>query len=269
MPNLRFAAFLLTSVLAALAQAEPLPVLRLCYELEGLPPYINTAEADRDLPQPGLVLELIEQAARQAQVRVQTHRQPWKRCLHELQAGTSDGAFVAIWLAERDAWGRFPGRDPQRQLAADPRYRLWRVDYPIIVRKGSALQWDGQHFSGVRQGVGAPLGYAASQRLRELGVLASESLAPAKALKLVAAGRLDGYVLEREIGLALLERQALGGQLMFLPKPLLETDWYLPLSHQFYAAHPELAEGFWQALAEQRERHGADLARRYLRQPPP
>lgn len=264
MLNLRCITLLLTAALAVPVQAESLPVLRLCHELGGLPPYINTAEADRDLPQPGLILELIEQAARQAQVQVQTHQQPWKRCIHELQTGTSDGAFVAIWQAGRDVWGRFPGRDPQRQLPADPHYSLWRVDYPILVRKGSALQWDGQRFQGVKYQLSAPLGYVARQRLEALGVLSSTSLTPAKALNLVAKGRLDGYVMERHVGQTLIDRLQLGDELMLLPQPLLEADWYLPLSHQFYQRHPEVAERFWRALAAQRDQLAVGLTRRYL-----
>lgn len=253
-------------LLPALAMAEERTRLRLCIEDGGLPPY--TSPPSHAQPgQPGLVIELVEQAARQIGVQVDLHQKPWKRCVRELGQGASDGIVMAIWQADRDAWGRYPGRDVEADTAVDPERRLWRVTYPILVRAGSALQWDGQRFSGVVYGVGAPLGYVASQRLQELGVLAGGSLAPAKAVRLVAMGRLDGYVLEREIAQQMLERQQLQGQLAPLPVPLLETDWYLPLSHQFYAANPALAERFWQALGEQRERLGAELARRYLHQP--
>lgn len=264
MPILRCATLLLTLVLAAPAFAEPLPLLRLCHELEDLPPYISSNESNRDLPQPGLVLELIERAARHAQVQVQMHRQPWMRCMHEVQAGTSDGAFVAVWQADRDVWGQFPGRDLQRQKPVDPYYRLWRVDYPIIVRKDSALQWDGQRFQGLTYKLSSPLGYAARQHLEDLGALNTTSLTPAKALKLVARGRLDGYVLERHVGQELIQRLQLGEQLELLPLPLFNDDWYLPLSHQFYQRYPEVAERFWQALAMQREAFAKQLAQRYL-----
>ena len=53
-------------------------------------------------------------------------------------------------------------------------------------------------------------------------------------------------------------------QLVLLPKPLLETEWHLPFSHPFYAAHGDVAERFWRALGEQREKHGDELRRRYL-----
>ena len=53
-------------------------------------------------------------------------------------------------------------------------------------------------------------------------------------------------------------------QLVLLPTPLLETEWHLPFSHPFYAAHGDVAERFWRALGEQREKHGDELRRRYL-----
>lgn len=250
-------------LLAAPVWAEPPVALRLCIEPSGVEPYIVDAAA----AQPGLLLELVERAAKQAGVDLAIHSQPWKRCILEVQNGSSDGLLVALWREERDAWGRFPGRDPARGTPVDPGMRVWRADYRVFVHRQSALQWDGMRFSGVSAGVGAPLGYVISQYLRSLGVLASESMPADKAMNLVAAGRLDGYVLEREVGQALVERLRLHGQLEMLPTPLMEVEWYLPLSHQFYQRYPQLAERFWLAISEQRERAGPQLAQRYLREP--
>ncbi|MEO4048273.1 hypothetical protein AAFN46_14460 [Pseudomonas sp. CAU 1711] len=265
MANLRVWILLLSGAWASVATAEgEWPRLRLCYEVGGLPPYTSSPPG-WPAEQPGLVIELIQQAANQARLRLDLHQQPWNRCVLEVRQGSSDGTFVAVWQADRDVWGRYPGRIPLSEAPVDVGQRLWQVEYLIMVPPDSRLQWDGQRFGGVVHGVGAPLGYATSQRLRELGVLAQESLAQATALRLVLAGRLDGYVLEREIGLALIDEMGLRGRLVPLPLPLMRTDWYLPLSHQFYAANPELAERFWQAIAEQRERLAEELAGRYLR----
>lgn len=247
--------------LALPAFAAQWPTIRLCYESAALVPYTS---APADKRGAGLIIELLEAAAQQAQVRLQLHQQPWKRCIHEMRQGSTDGIFVAVWQPDRDAWGRFPGRDPRLGTAADPARALWPVQYVVIGRAGGRLSWDGQRFSGVRHGVAAPLGYVVSQRLQALGVLASESMAPPKALGMVAAGRLDGYVLEREIALDLLDQLQLQEQLVLLPTPLLETEWHLPFSHPFYAAHSDVAERFWRALGEQREKHGDELRRRYL-----
>lgn len=243
-------------------------MLRLCYESEDLVPY-TAPQPNSPVGQPGLLLELVEQAARQARLRLDLHRRPWKRCIHEVRQGDSDGLFAAIWQADREAWGRFPGRLAQGMAPVAERQRLWRVTYRIIVRPDSSLEWDGRRFFGIVHGIGAPLGYATSQRLQALGVLASESFAVDKGLRMTAAGRLDGYVLEHEIGQALIERLQLQDRLTLLPMPLMTSDWYLPVSHQYYRDHPELAERFWAALAEQRERLGGELAQRYLTTPTP
>lgn len=264
MPVTRLLASLLLAALTGSATADDSwPLLRLCHEIEDLPPYINTSAANQHLPQPGPLIELLELAARQAEVRLELQRRPWKRCIHQLELGQSDGIFVAMWQPERDAWGRFPGRDAKQGSPVNPDYRLWRVDYPIIVRKDTPLQWDGTRFTGVSSGLSAPLGYVATQKLQKLGVLAGTPQTPEKALRLVAAGRLDGFVLERRVALSLIERLGLGGQLGLLPQPFIVDDWHLPLSHQFYQSHPQVAQRFWQAIAGQREAHAEEWRIRY------
>jgi polar amino acid transport system substrate-binding protein len=252
---------LFLALLPTLALAEQ-PLLRICYEAEDSMPFLTDAEQAK----PGLLVELVRSAAQQADLRLAFQRRPWKRCIIQLQAGQSDGIFAAIWQADRDAWGQFPGRDPERQQAVDRNYRLWQVDYPIITRADSALQWDGQQFSGVQYGISAPLGYIASQRLQALGVESQGAinLSTEKALKLVALGRLDGYVVERQIGNTHIRKLGLQSDLRTLPLPLMQADWYLPLSHQFTRQHPQQAQRFWQALRDQRQRQEADLSRRYL-----
>lgn len=250
---------LLLPLMPACALAEH-PLLRICYESDDAMPFWTDAQQAK----PGLLVELIQAAARQADLRLAFQRQPWKRCVMQLQSGQSDGIFAAIWQADRDAWGQFPGRDPQRALPVDRNYRLWQADYPIITRVDSSLQWDGQQFSGLQHGLSAPLGYIASQRLQALGVLATASQSAEKALKLVALGRLDGYVIERQIGNTHIRELGLQSNLKVLPIALLEADWYLPLSHRFTEQHPELARRLWQALREQRQRQQAELSQRYL-----
>lgn len=244
-------------------RAEGKTTLRLCYQLQDHPPFTlpaNNAQA----PGPGILLELIQAAATESQLAIAWQRLPWKRCILALQKGEVDGIFPTIWQAERDAWGQFPGRDRQRDLPVQRQYRLWQADYPIATRRDTSLSWDGQRFANLKYGLNSPLGYLTHQRLADLGALANVSLQPEKALQLVASGRLDGFVIERNISLALIKELQLQEQLQFLPLPLLQADWHLPLSHPFYQRHPQLAMRFWQALGQQRETREAELRQRYL-----
>ncbi len=253
------ALFLILTPLTAEAER---PLLRICYEADNALPFWTDAEQAN----PGLLIELIRSTAKQLDLRLEFQRQPWKRCVIQLQNGQSDGIVAAIWQADRDVWGQFPGRDPKHEQPVDRNYRLWQADYPIITRINSPLQWDGQQFSGVQHGLSAPLGYVASQRLQALGVLNTISLSPEKSLRLVSLGRLDGYAIERQIGNAHIRKLGLQSELTVLPIPLLQADWYLPLSHQFTRQHPQLAQSFWQALREQRQQQAKALTQRYLQQ---
>jgi polar amino acid transport system substrate-binding protein len=263
MPHMYFSLVALALLAPATALAATPEVLRLCYETEDSKPFWGTV-ADHRMPGQGLLLDLIQSAAKQANLRLELQRQPWKRCILQLQQGQSDGIFAAIWQPERDLWGQFPGRDAQSDAPVQRNYRLWQVDYPIIVRNGGTLEWNGKQFSGTKNGLSAPLGYVANQQLAALGVLAKSTYNAEIALNLIARGRLDGYVLERQIARSHIRNLGLQAQLAFLPKPLLEADWYLPLSHQFYRQHPQVAQRFWQALGEQREARAAELTARYL-----
>jgi polar amino acid transport system substrate-binding protein len=256
----------LTLLLPTAAFASPPMTLRICYEITDSLPFFAGPTAVDPTGQ-GLLNDLIMSAAKQAELHIELQRQPWKRCILQLQQGQVDGIFAAIWQPERDSWGQFPGRDAKTNAPLQRTYRLWQVDYPIIRRNGSPLVWDGQQFSGTKNGLSAPLGYVANQRLAALGVLAKPTYNAEIALKMVAADRLDGFVLERQVAQTYIRNLGLQQQLSALPEPLLKADWYLPLSHQFYREHPEIAQRFWQALAEQREARSAELSARYLSTP--
>ncbi len=253
---------LLLCSLAGAPLASPAPV-RICYEYHAQPPYIF-GEHDVPTQHAGLLVELITQAVIASGLDVAFYRASWNRCLQDLKDGDADSTFAMIWTDDRDRWARFPKQtDGQLRTHA----RLWRGNYRVFTAIDHPLTWDGQQFSGLQFGLGAPLGYVAYQRLQAMDVLHPMALEPRWGLRLVAKGRMDGYVVDEYIGRWWLHQEQITEQMKILPASFFRDDWYLPFSLRFYDQNPEQAERIWSELARIREQLGDVLARRYLLDP--
>jgi len=259
--------------LPAIAQAEQ-PKLRICYESAEFKPYFNGTD-EVPATDPGLVIEqLLLPAAARAGLTLELYRRPWNRCLNDMQNNLTDAIFPAAWTAERESWGRFPGPERNQASGVDPAYADWPVKYMIIVARDSTLEWDGSRFLNLQRGLGAPLGHLSSQRLQQLGALQSSNIKPETALNMILHQRLDGYVLEELTAQALINQSGLQEQLKVLQPPFYLTDWYVPVTHKFYAAQPERVWLFWESLVEQRHNleiqiHGPAPAETTAVEPPP
>lgn len=230
---------LVTAALSGLpAQAE---TLHLCGEDQDNPPYFSPSGQ-------GSLLALVRQTAGLLNTPVEFHFLPWKRCLAMVEQGAMAGALALIWSRERAQTFAFPHN---HRGEADPDRRLWQVEYPVYVHINSPLRWDGQQFSGLTGALGTPLGYISEQRLSEMQ-LPVQKLAPDAGLKLVAKARLGGYIVEREIGQALLTRHGLRPAVRELSLPFMSVHWYLVFSRHYQQARPDYVEQFWAELARQR-----------------
>lgn len=226
--------------------------LRMCYDSAEFQPYFNGKD-QVPAANPGLAIEqLVMPAAARAGFQLELYRRPWNRCMDDMQNNRTDAILPAAWTPERESWGRFPG--PQRSLAkgVDPLYSSWAVNYTIIVAYDSPLQWDGSSFHNLQRGLSAPLGHLANERLQQMGVLQSGSIKPETALNMILHQRLDGYVMEQLICQSLIRQNGLQDKLKILQPPLFQADWYVPVTHQFYATHAEQVWRFWEGLVEQR-----------------
>ncbi|WP_284383508.1 hypothetical protein [Litoribrevibacter albus] len=237
-------------VVSATSVANDARPVVICYENLDYVPFMMGEEEVPDY-KPGVLIDLIRTAAPDQPFDFQ--RKPWKRCIKLLKDGKMDGMFATIWLKERDQWGQFPPATKQFGVPAEQRYRLWHVQYQIFINRASLLKWDGHQFSGFRGiGLSAPPGYVAKIKLEELGVLASGSYTASEGFKLVALDRLEGYVVEKLIGLQTIYRipTELRNRISYIKEPLFNADWHLVFSHQFMSDHAEIAQGVWDGLAD-------------------
>ena len=244
-------------LLAAAASASTSEPLVICYEDQHFPPYI-LGTSGQVAGHGGIIYDYIEQSAALLEHPVVFERKPWKRCQVELQHGDVDAMFATIYTEERDAWAAFPKTDG----VPDDRY-LHFATYPVFVPMGSELSWNGEAFSPEKPLVQSVPGYVSEKKLLAMGMRPITALLPREALPLVATGRLDGYVLEEQLGRELARQMGLEDNITTLPIPFLEQPWYLAFSKQRYAQDPELVETFWTILMEVRETLGPSIIKRY------
>ncbi len=226
---------------AACAQAAP-PVFRFCSMAVDFPPY---ARIDGS----GHLQYLFVQAAKTIGMPVERHVAPRRRCLEEIKAGIADG-MIAAYLPERAQFAVFPMAGGQ----ADDSRALGIVRYYTYRRSGSALEWDGQRFAELGNGViGVESGFILiTDRLRLLEVRFDEG---SKSLdqnmgKLVLA-RFDG-VIAMDLEADKLIAAKYGGTVERAGKPFEQSALHMMVSRQFQAQNPKLAEALWQAIADYR-----------------
>ena len=233
------------------------PTIHFCYEAADQLPYVGPIGPQG---RPGILIELIQQAAKDAGLRPSFTRRPWKRCMFNLKAGQSDGIFGVVWQAERDSWGYFPKTE---SAALKREWRLWTASYYVYTHNESTLTWDGETFSGLSFGVSSPLGYVINKRLMAMKVASSESHSVEEGFSLLKLNRLDGYVIDELAGDDQIARLGAKHVLTKHPIPFYKSDWYLPLSHSFVARYPRQAEKFWQSLQKLRLERSDMLIEKY------
>nr|WP_308419101.1 transporter substrate-binding domain-containing protein [Terasakiella brassicae] len=236
--------------------------VRLCYEDEDYAPYLRGDTQQPAKPNPGVLVEITKAAFQEAGQKVQYIRRPWKRCMHLLRDGKIAGMFGVIHTKEREKIGKYPMQNGE----VDPERRLLFVDYPIFYNAAhSAIQWDGQRFSGPAPRIGTPLGYATVKSLKkEHKIIPNTSFLPASGLKLVSEGKLDGYIVEKNVGLSLLSKLGLKDKVVAHQPPFKRHALYLVLSHDFYENNSKEAEKIWSTLAVLRKTVLDSIMKKYM-----
>lgn len=245
-------------------------VFTVCYENQNLLPYVKPIPSRQRDKAPqlgtlGAIADLVLLAAEPLNLQVRFVSLPWKRCIKEIEQNTVDALFAAIWLPERDRWGRFPksGGELDRSLY------LVDIKYRVFVNKSGVLSWDGKQFSGVKNGVSTTLGYVIHKQLAEMGVLPKksmlldESMDLKQGLHLVSSNLLDGYIIDEVIGNHMIAENDLSDKVKMLAVPFMQTEMYMPVSHRWYQQDPERARKFWATLKQVRDDQGPKIIRHY------
>jgi len=221
------------------------PALTFCHEDQNAYPWVMTDGT-------GLNLELLNLVQQRLQLQVVYVSVPWKRCLSGMQQGLYDGAFAASFKTERLQMGHYPTDAAGRP---DARRRLHTSRYALYRRVGSAVSWDGQHFSQVNGRVGSLSGFSIRDLLLAHGLEVDESSRdPQALLQMLVHGRVEAVALQAMRGDFVLQASPqLAQRVEKLPQLLEEKPYYLMLSNALLARDPGLAERIWDEVQRQRQ----------------
>ena len=236
---------LLTALLWSHRAAADNASLRFCYEDKPLLPFYN-GHGDLPAPQPGAAIEHLQAVAKAANIELILIRQPWLRCLAQLEANQID-ALVAEYAIERAHYMQAPRRpdgEPDANLAMSS-FSLCltyhqRGELPEKLRQQ-------QEFTLAR-----PLGYRPLPLAKPYVEVSADSIS--HALELVSTGRVDATTVLCELnGIAVEPAELLLRPLQIYPTPVYHSVGYLMFSKAFYQQNPNLAARIWQQVAQQRD----------------
>ncbi|GAA5785447.1 hypothetical protein GCM10007860_03830 [Chitiniphilus shinanonensis] len=154
------------------------------------PPYFSAS-----LPGQGSFSRIVQEALRLEGMQVQYVFQPWKRSLELARAGELDGSVG--WM-----------NTPERQRAFVVSVPILDSEWVVFYRRGHPVDGATDLDALARLRWGATLGYDYGERLnglfRRRGVQVEYTPRDEQNLAKLAAGRIDAFVMEREVGLMML-----------------------------------------------------------------
>lgn len=230
--------------------------LRAAYEDSEQAPYYMGNSAATDLARPGVSVEMLRDAAREAGIDIQFVRMPWVRCQKSLQRGEVDLIFNASFKTDRLEIGVYPMTDGK----TDSTRRIDTIAYALYRVKGSAVSFDGKSISGLDGPVGAPAGYSILGDLKAMGIATETAPDTVTNFKKLALGRIPAVAALQRIGDSLL------AEFPQIEKvsPLLATkDYFVMASHQLYDTKPQVVDRLWAKLAEVRDRSSEEIYAHY------
>lgn len=250
----------LVAGMMACTSAQAAEVLRAAFEDKAQPPYYMGETAAVDPEMPGVSIELVRLAAKEAGMEVEFVRMPWVRCQKSLQKGEVDAIFNASFKEDRLEFGVYPmvGAKP------DSSRRIVTLAYSLYRLKGSPVSFDGKAITNLEGPVAAQSGYSIIEDLRRMGVATEDAHASITNFKKLSGKRVMAVAAQDVNGDSLLASGEFPTVEKVVP-PLVTKDYFVMFSHQFYDAKKPLAERLWAKLSEVRERETARLYAKYNR----
>ena len=184
-----------------------------------------------ELPQGGLLTEMVRRAFEEVGLHYEVRFMPWRRGYDGVLAGKFLGTFPYVRTRDRE----------MEMLFSDPLLEVRQLVYLSV--HSSMVFRSPEDFRGRR--VCAPVGYALPPELAELaasGALTRESPADLPAcVRMVASGRVDAFIIDEFTGRSAVAKAMAGDEIRIAPLPYARTGQHLILSRSMPEAAAILA----------------------------
>lgn len=242
----RLLAVCLLALLASSALSyDDATVLRIVYEEQPNPPR-HLGEGPLVPDPPGVTVDMLRLVAQRLGLALELLRAPWQRGLYMVETGQADGIFHTSFKEDRLPIGVYPMAEDR----PDESRAIFHQKYVFYIRRDSAITWDGTVLDGLARPVGATAGYSVIGDLETLGLTVEDERNQLVNFRKLQEGRIDAYAeLQTMADPYLAENGGPIEGIVRLDPEIVEKAYYLMLSHQFYDAHPDIAEAIWSEIA--------------------
>ncbi|HAS8360731.1 TPA: transporter substrate-binding domain-containing protein [Vibrio vulnificus] len=241
---MRYLLFLFCMLLSPFSpQASPVTTITLAYgDVESFP--FQMGNGNLVVEPPGVSVDVIEQAARLLNIKINYVRVPGKRVLSQIKTNQVDGGFIFSYSQERAQYARYPMKDQQ----ADHNLRIATLDYYFYKLKDQPFTWDGLQLSSIGDvPVGAHTGFSITKRLKESNVNILEIGNTEKLFEMLGKRRLTAIAIQSNIASSYINEHQLSTVERVSP-PISTKDYYLIFSHEFAKENPQLVQNIWEMI---------------------
>jgi polar amino acid transport system substrate-binding protein len=198
---------------------------------------------------PGIGLDIILLVAKELNIKLEIVRKPNNRVHASFAQGVFDGSGFYSHKKSREKEGVFPR---MADGSLDKNRRVLVQSYYMYAVKGHAISWDGEKVTGVRS-VGANTGYSVVDTLKALNIPVQEAKTTWQNLERLSLNRVQAYAAHDSAIDPVIATYDEWKNLVKVGPPIRTKEYYFMFSHQFYNNNKEIAEKFWDKIAEVRE----------------
>ena len=243
---------LLLLVIFASFNVSALNSIIVCAEDKAYPPILNGKSFSPE-QNPGLIVDVLLQAAHRLHLDIKLIRRPWERCKQMVKQGKSHALMPMIKTDSRAKEFSFP---------SNPLY-LAQFDYYVYFNKlhkhktllselNQRTQISQHERLKLELGVSAPRGYVSYKKLNNMNLLPKQTYSLEHAMQVLAINKLDGFVFEGNIANAKLKSLQLHETVIAGQQPFMSERLYLVFNKRFYQQHKTTIDKYWLNIRDER-----------------